>query len=429
MLHKHLEDINRIVEEKRARDNEELYEKHIAMFNVTKEFMIEKGLLLYGGLAINLSLPKDKRFYGIYELPDYDFFSPQAKAHAIELAERYYSMGYKYVEVRPGIHFETYKVFVEFVPVADITDIPPKLFRQLLDISLSEKTIIMRYNPNLELNIVPLSFLRLAFHNELSRPDGHIERWSKVYKRMVIFYATYPVVFENCGVDVMIREPSERVSELTSVALNYCRMHSLPIMGTEGIKLYMKHHFKRRPFDMSLIFDTKMPPLEIISQTYEATALSIHALLSSMLEIDETLVMHTHPALNKSEFIPKHVLISHVKGGVERHICIIYNAQACYAYKVVDGVHLLTIDSMLSLMYAYLFANRDYYVDNKIKCMINILLNMQSDHIKSKKYIWKRFDLMCYGTQLTMEDVKRHRWNNRKKFEIYRPQTNHKLAS
>lgn len=414
-LRQHLEEIDKTIAIKVQKDNEAAYEKYIGMYNIAKDFLKEKGLLLYGGLAINLALPKEKRFYGIYELPDYDFFSFSAKEHAKELAKRYESAGYKYIEVRPGIHVETYKVFVDFMPVADITDIPPRLFQHLSEVSLSEKPLILRNNPSLDLHIVPLSFLRLAFHIELSRPNGYIERWPKVYQRMVIFYNTYPLTVDGCDpTSIMYPEPQTRVSDFIEVILNFTKSHGIPIMGTEGIKIYLKNHLKRSNFDMSLIFDTRMPRVEIISEDYKETSLFLHKLMSTMVEQDETLVVHHHSPLNKSEFIPKHAVISLNKGGVIRHLCTVYNAQACYGYKVIDSVNLLTIDSMLSIMYAYMFTHRDYIVVDKVKCMINMLLNMQHYHIKSKKYIWKRFDLLCYGKQQTLEDVKRTRWSARK---------------
>lgn len=415
------EEIEKAIQFKTQRERELAFGKNIAMYNVTKDFLKEKGLLLYGGLAVNLSLPKEKRFYDIYELPDYDFFSPQAKKDAIELANKYYSKGYKYVEVKPGIHFETYKVYVDFMPVADITDVPDKLFKHLLEISLSEKSIILENNPSLDVNIAPLSFLRLAFHIELSRPNGFIERWTKVYKRMVLFYNQYPVTFDNCTVkSVMSLDPEPRVTELTKIVMQFCKTSNLPVFGTEGIKIYISQHLKKDVSD-ALVFDTKMSRVEIMSDEFHKTAIRIQDMVSSMLDKDETLVMKAHSPLNKSEFIPKHYIISLVKGGVTRHICTVYSSQACYAYKLIDGVSVLSIDAMLSLMYAYLFSQRDYYIIEKVKCMINILLNIQKDHVNSKKYIWKQFDLLCYGTQNTIEDVKKTRWVGNKKFQVYRP--------
>ena len=414
-----LQAIDKVIAEKQDLEKKIMYEKYIAMYQLTKEYIQQKNLLLYGGLALNMTLPKSKRFYDEYELPDYDFFSYDAKKHAIELADKYHKAGYKYIEVKPGIHYETYKVFVDFQPVADITDIPLKLFDHLLEISIEERPLIMKNNPNIDINVAPLSFLRLAFHVELSRPEGYIERWPKIYKRMVLFYATYPLHFKPCA-EIFMKSEDNRPFELTKVIANYCKTHNLPILGLEAIKIYMKHH-GIKGFTEESILDANMPMIEFISTDYKEASNALKALLMTMVEGEEKIVVKHHSALNKSELIPKHYIISLDTNKNSRPLCIVYNSQACYSYKVIDGFNVLTIDAILSMMYASVFTSRTYYNIDKIKCVINILLNIQSKHLTSKKYIWRRFDLLCYGSQPKIEDVKRKSWGTKKSFRVYRP--------
>lgn len=414
--------INKVISEKQSWDKRVLYEKYIEMYHITKEFIKEKNLILYGGTALNMALPKNLRFYDNYELPDYDFFSYDAKNHAKELADIYAAKCYKFVEVRPGIHNETYKVYVDFQPVADITDIPQRLFIDLLETSMEERPTILKKNPSLDMNIAPLSFLRLAFHIELSRPEGFIERWPKIYSRMALFYSTYPLNFEPCP-DIFVPEPRTRIFELAQVALNYCKTHMLPIMGLEAIKMYLKYHGTE--IEDNVIVDKGMALLEVISLDYERTVESIKLLLSSMLEKDEKLTVTHHAPLNKSELIPRHYVISldsHNLGIMKRPLVVVYSSHACYSYKELDGINVLSIDSMLSLMYAYTFSHRDYFEVSKVKCLINMLLNLQYKHLHSKKYVWRRFDLLCYGIQPKIEDVKKQRWGSKKTFQIYRPE-------
>jgi hypothetical protein len=419
-VNKDLIEIEKVIDEKQGLTKKILFEKYIAMYNVTKEYIQEKNLILYGGLALNMILPKSKRFYDEYELPDYDFFSFDSKTHAKELADKYHKLGYNYIEVKPGIHYETYKVYVDFQPVADITDIPIKLFNHLLEISLEERSTLLKNNSNIDINIAPLSFLRLAFHVELSRPDGYIERWPKIYKRMALFYNTYPLYYKQCE-NIFVKEPNERVQDLTKVVLNYSKIHGFPVFGLEAIKIYLNQS-KIKGITENDIFDESMPRIELISTDYKQTSTNIKMLLESMINNDEKVVLKFHSALNKSELIPKHFIISLISSdNVSRPVCIIYNSQACYSYKIIEGVNILTIDAMLSMMYASIFTARTYYNIDKIKCAINLLLNVQYKNLKSKSYIWKRFDLLCYGVQPQIEDVKRKRWNSKKTFRIYRP--------
>ena len=47
------------------------YNNTIKVFDITKKFIKDKGLMLYGGTALN-ALVKQK-FYKEHDLPDYDF--------------------------------------------------------------------------------------------------------------------------------------------------------------------------------------------------------------------------------------------------------------------------------------------------------------------------------------------------------------------
>ena len=50
---------------------------------------------------------------------------------AKKLANIYYNAGYKEVEAKTGIHKGTYKVFVNFIPIADITYMEKSLFNNI----------------------------------------------------------------------------------------------------------------------------------------------------------------------------------------------------------------------------------------------------------------------------------------------------------
>ena len=94
----------------------------INIIRILEDFMRRKKVVCYGGTAINNILPVTDQFYDKdVEIPDYDFFSPMALKHATELADIYANNNYDAVEVRSGVHKETYKVFVNFIPIADIT--------------------------------------------------------------------------------------------------------------------------------------------------------------------------------------------------------------------------------------------------------------------------------------------------------------------
>ena len=61
------------------------------IIRVVEDFLRRKQLVTYGGSALNEILPPEDRFYNKdLEIPDYDFYSPNALNDAKELADIYY---------------------------------------------------------------------------------------------------------------------------------------------------------------------------------------------------------------------------------------------------------------------------------------------------------------------------------------------------
>ena len=141
-------------------------------------------MICYGGTAINNILPKDDQFYDKdIEVPDYDFYSSTAMDDAIELANIYHDSGYTEVEAKAGVHHGTYKVYVNYLPIADITQLNDTIFDELYKSSI--KIAGIKY--------ASADFLRMAMFLELSRPDGDVSRWEKVHKRLNLLNKHYPL--------------------------------------------------------------------------------------------------------------------------------------------------------------------------------------------------------------------------------------------
>ena len=80
------------------------------------------------------------------------------------------------VEVRPGVHLGTFKVFANYTGVADITQLEPEIFDKLWKESIEKEGI----------HYVSPDFLRMSVYLELSRPRGDVSRWKKVYSRLLL---------------------------------------------------------------------------------------------------------------------------------------------------------------------------------------------------------------------------------------------------
>ena len=102
------------------------------IIRIVEDFLKVTKRICYGGTAINNILPLEDQFYDkSVELPDYDFFSPEPLKDAKKLADIYYKKGYTEVEAKSGMHAGTFKVYVNFIPIADITYLVPELYRNI----------------------------------------------------------------------------------------------------------------------------------------------------------------------------------------------------------------------------------------------------------------------------------------------------------
>ena len=65
---------------------------------IVERFIKKRELVCYGGTAINNILPEPAQFYDKKtEIPDYDFYSPNALEHAKDLADEFYENGFSEV--------------------------------------------------------------------------------------------------------------------------------------------------------------------------------------------------------------------------------------------------------------------------------------------------------------------------------------------
>ena len=89
------------------------------------------------------------------------------------------------------MHPGTFKVYVNFIPIADITYLVPELYRKLHKKSLLFANIYY----------CPPNYLRMSMYLELSRPNGDVSRWEKVLKRLTLLNKHYPLRGKNCRVE------------------------------------------------------------------------------------------------------------------------------------------------------------------------------------------------------------------------------------
>ena len=155
------------------------------MIRLLEQFLIRKKCVCYGGTAINNILPKHAQFYDReIEIPDYDFYTPNALEDAKELADIYHKMVFIILKLNRA-SIMVHSVYVNFIPIADITYLHPTIFNSMSKEAIQVAGILY----------APANFLRMNMYLELSRPLGDVSRWESIktieFTRRTLAFKTY----------------------------------------------------------------------------------------------------------------------------------------------------------------------------------------------------------------------------------------------
>lgn len=155
---------------------------------IVKKFIVERRLLIFGGLAIDYALRlKGKSIYPDDQRPDFDFLSPNSVDDAYDLADILYKAGFSGVGVVRGIHVQTMRVKVDFVWVADIGYVPAEVYKRIAHLDYMDMKIV---HPDFQ-----RMDMHLAFCFPFNNPPGEnvFYRWRKDLKRFNMLEAQYPI--------------------------------------------------------------------------------------------------------------------------------------------------------------------------------------------------------------------------------------------
>ena len=366
------------------------------IISILEDFLKKKRLVCYGGTAINNILPLDDQFYDKdIEIPDYDFYSPTSLEDAKELADIYYNEGFQEVEAKAGVHYGTYKVFVNFIPVADITYLEKPLFKRV------QKEAIRVYG----ILYCPPNFLRMNMYLELSRPAGDISRWEKVLKRLILLNKNYPLRGKHCDPKLFQRE-FERLDEKKEEQLYYTVRDSFIDQGLIFFGGYASFLYSTyMPTKQKKLFQ-KTPDFDVLAEEPEKAAAILKERLEDFDYKDIQLIKHE----GIGELIAPHYEIKVKINKIEETVAFIYKPLACHSYNIIKKgkktVRVATIDTMLSFYFAFFYSDRDYYDENRILCMAQYLFDVQQKNRLQQKGLLKRFSINCYGKQDTLEEMR-----------------------
>ena len=372
-----------------------------AIISAVERFISLKKLVCYGGTAINNIMPEQYRFYDTnIELPDYDFYSPRALEDAKELANTLFKMGYNEVEAKSGTHPGTYKVFVNFMAIADITQMEKTLFNTLRTRSFVEDGI----------HYAPPDFLRMAMYLELSRPEGDVSRWEKVLKRLTLLNKAYPMKIQKCA-KLELQRPMDGQSgskiantqkTIYEVVQRVLMNSDVVFIGGFADILYSKylprkerHYLKTNP-EFDVLSNAPKEVADLIKLSLTASGI-------------DNVIIEKMPSIGE-------IVSDHYKISVGNEIIVlIYKPTACHSYNTIKlnnhVIKVASIDAMLMFYLAFTFADREYYDEGRIMCLTSLLFHIQTYNRLKQKGLLKRFGRLCYGTQDTLESIRKEKAN------------------
>ncbi len=361
------------------------------LLNVVENFMKKNKRICYGGTAINSILPKEKQFYNYdIDIPDYDFFSPNALEDAKKLCNLFKKENIFHVEGKNAISFGTYKVFVNFVPIADITQIHETFYNFLLSISENMDGILY----------TPPSYLRMSLHQELARPKGDVSRWEKVYNRLQLLNTYFPILTKpiHKNQHMFLNIKLKAFENQYDTLLNHFIKHKNVFCNFHLVACVYKKYFKTNK-----CFQDKRDFFIIYSEDLESCIKNINKLKLSFIKV------------KKEESIYKFIGDYAFLFFKDKLIGILFQTNSCLSYIETTfnkkTLHVGNIDTLLNLYFSLIlmdFKKINYplmlsFIGELNKIVVNYDKTLQS---KNNKNI-QRFKMPCLGEQEDLPKILR----------------------
>ena len=361
-----MDDLTKIIEELEDENNRAAAADSAikTSLGVVEDFLKKHPVLCYGGTAINNLLPKKDQFYDPKkEVPDYDFFSKTPQAHAVIIANQLKKHGIKEVEVKPGMHLGTFKVFADYTGVADITSLTPEIFDRLWPQSEVRNNI----------HYVPPNFLRMSMYLELSRPRGDVSRWEKVYKRLQLLNDAHPVTCK--------KEQGASHDHLTAAqqrgVIKMLQNEPVVLLSVSAAEIHLGQKWTT--------------PIGLLAEreTIERLTKGENVVISE-----------------ENDILPRRTMVMNEDG--TKSLFRFYDTTACHSYhEMKNGVRVASIPTTLQFFFAYMYSGAEEANIASVLCIAQRLVEL------ANKKPSRRFEILtpkeCIGEQETLTDMKRNK--------------------
>jgi hypothetical protein len=374
----------------------------IRAIDVVEEFLKKQHRLCYGGQAINAHLPAKYKFYDPeYSIPDYDFFTPNQNRDITTLVKMLKKAGFLEISAREGMHEGTLKIYVDYVPVADMTAIDPKLYR-----------ILSKREYRIDgISYLDANSLRMMMYLELSRPRGEVSRWGKVFERLALFNEFVPVSQCEVAKDAFKGGLDE---EQTKTTLDFIIKNKRIFAGGDLLSFYgdaLRHRKQRSHW----ILGSKKPII-FFSADSENDAKKLRDEFSSMVkaeEIGEKKSITVKTVSSKGvDIIPALKIVSQGP----KALVIIVDQTACHAYLNVPLrgigkiIRIASLDTLITLYFGLGLLDSSFFDMGSMECLANKLVELS---IKARrdadKFPFPFISIKCAGHQTSLPSLIREK--------------------
>jgi len=356
---------------------------------IVEGFLRKKHRICYGGQAINAHLPLKYKFYDPeHSIPDYDFFTPSQEKDITMIVNDLKKAGFTEISAREGMHEGTVKIYVDYIPVADITEIDPALYKML-----STREYRMDGISYLDANS-----LRMLMYLELSRPRGELSRWGKVYERLMLFneFATGKACHKSNKTRNVLKGKltKEQVHTILAFIIEEKRIFA----GADLLGFY-EDALKDKKQETHWIISSKKP-IVFFSDEPENDAKKL------------VVQLHDSPILIKSykskgiDIIPTITVLTQSK----QLVAIIVHQSACHSYLNVSYDHKLiriaSMDTLITLYFGLGLLHSPFFDMGSMECLAHEIVQISiKARAQSDQFIFPFISIKCVGHQTTLPSL------------------------
>jgi hypothetical protein len=399
-----MENLKEIIQEEEIKDTRSKLEKFEKLFDIMKDFFKKRKIIIYGGAAMNMHLPKEHKIYTDDDFPDFDCFSCCPKKDAEDLSNLFAKNNYKYIEIKYAIHDGTYKIYVDFEPICDIT----KLSKKNHAILFKQASLIDGYY------VTSVRHLKSASYLELAIPKSSLFRWQKVIQRIKLMENEFRNNKSSFSMkSLQFISFNDKVNKCIKEMTSYAIENNLVLAGNTAIQYYLSSDNSIETEPTSFMLTNSSGVFQCLSDDMKTTVDKLkkcvekHNFKNIQVKEEHQDFITPYTKIYVTYFDDKYTFER-----IKLNLCTVYSAnEHCYSYVKESDKRVVSIFFLLHIMYHSLYIKEEDIDRVNIKNIINTLI---------KKINVNHFKTECYGTEVSMNEIRRKRWDDKKPVVLLR---------